>query len=111
MARGDPYNPVFSDIADAATTTFDGSASSTGSAIISEISGNGDAEIRVQHSNDGGSTWTTIAQLEDDAGNLTFAADFHTQFNRIIVSSGTRRIEITNVSGGQAQYEVSGDER
>jgi len=111
MARGDPYNPDFADIADTNTATFDGSSSSTNAAVISEISGNGDAEIRVQHSNDSGSTWTTVAQLENDAGNLTFNADFHTQFNRIIVSSGVRRIQITNVSGSQSQYDVSGDER
>jgi hypothetical protein len=111
MARGDPYNPDFADIADTNTATFDGSASSTNAAIVTEISGNGAAKLRIQHSNDGGTSWQTVTQLEDDAGNLTFNADFHSQFNRLIVESGVRRIQITNVSGGQAQYEVSGDER
>jgi hypothetical protein len=114
MAADDPYDPAFASISDQATATFDGSASSTNKAIVNEIAGNGDAEIRLQESNDSGSTWTTIAQLETDGGSTTFTGDFHTQYNRILVEadgSEQRRIEIKNISGSTAEYSVSGDER
>lgn len=114
MAADDPYDPPFASIADQATAVFDGSNSSTNAAIVNEIAGNGDAKIRLQESNDSGSTWTTIAQLETDGGSTTFTADFHTQYNRILVEadgSEQRRIEITNVDGTTSEFSVSGDER
>lgn len=111
MARNDPYNPDFASLADTGTAVFDGSASATDAAIISEVAGNGDAELRVQESNDGGSNWQTIAQLTDADGNTTFTGDFHSQFNRVLVESGVRRLQITNVDGATAVYSVSGDQR
>jgi len=111
MARNDPYNPDFASLADQGTAVFDGSASATGAAIISEVAGNGDAELRIQESNDGGSNWQTIAQLTDSSGNTTFTGDFHSQFNRVLVESGVRRLQITNVNGATAVFSVSGDQR
>jgi len=111
MARNDPYNPDFASLADQGTAVFDGSASATDAAVISEVAGNGDAELRVQESNDGGTNWQTIAQLTDSSGNTTFTGDFHSQFNRVLVESGVRRLQITNVNGATAVFSVSGDQR
>lgn len=111
MTRNDPYNPDYVSVADQSTATFDGSAAGTNAAIISEIAGNGDAELRIEESNDGGSTWQVITQLTDSEGSTTFTANFHTQFNRLLVEQGVRRLKVTNVSGGSAVYSVSGDER
>lgn len=104
------YTPDYADIGASATATFDGSASSTGDADISSLAGNGDAEIRIEASNDGGSTWTTITLLENASGGTTFSGSWHTQFNKLPVSTNTRRVKITNTSGGQAQYSVAGNE-
>lgn len=111
MARNDPFNPDFVTLSDTGTATFDGSASNTSAAIVSEIAGNGDAELRIQESNDSGSSWTTITQLKDSDGNATFTGNWHSQFNRVLLESGVRRLEVKNVSGGSADYSVSGDER
>lgn len=111
MARNDPFNPDYASLADQGTAVFDGSGSATGAAVISEVAGNGDAELRIQESNDGGSNWQTIAQLTDASGNTTFTADFHSQYNRVLVESGVRRLQITNVSGATAVVSVSGDQR
>lgn len=110
MARNDPYLPDFVTVADGGSTTFDGSASGTGTAIINEISGNFDATLYIEESNDGGTSWTQITQLEDDAGNTTFTASWHTQFNRLYVSSGTRRLRVDDAGAGGA-VSVTGDER
>lgn len=111
MARNDPYNPDYESLADEDTAVFDGSASATDAAVISEVAGNGDAELRIQESNDGGENWQTIAQLTNSSGETTFTGDFHSQFNRVLVESGVRRLQITNVNEATAVYSVSGDER
>jgi len=78
---------------------------------------NADAEIRLQAYDGGAAAWKTVSQLTNDAGNSTFTADWHTQFNRILVNGGSSpsdgdlRIEVTNVSGGAGDYSADGDER
>lgn len=115
MARNDPYTSVSFSVAGTGTAVFDGSDSATGAAIVSGLAGNADAEVRLQ-SYDGGA-WVTTALLTDAAGNSTFSADWHTQFNRILVNGGAspttgdQRIEVTNVSGGTGDYSADGDER
>lgn len=39
MARNDPYLPDFATVADGGSTTFDGSASSSDTTIVNEITG------------------------------------------------------------------------
>ena len=115
MARNDPYTAAAFSVPDQGTAVFDGSNSSTGAAIISGLAGNTGAEIRLQAYD--GSSWTTVAPLSDDGGNLTFTADWHTQFNRLLVngggspSSGDLRIEVTNVDGNSGSFSADGDER
>lgn len=115
MARNDPYTSASFGVADTGTAVFDGSDSSTGAAIVSGLSGNGDAEIRLQSYN--GTSWVTVTQVTDDSGSATFSAQWHTQFNRVLVnggstpSSGDQRIEVTNVSGASADFSADGDER
>lgn len=115
MAQNDPFTTAAFGVADAGTFVVDGSDSATGAAIISGLAGNGDAEIRLQAYD--GAAWVTTAQLTDDAGSATFTADWHTQFNRVMVngggtpSAGDQRLEVTNVSGGPADFSADGDER
>lgn len=93
------------------SVTFDGSESDTDAAIISGIYGNVDCEIFIEASDDAGSTWEVVTQLGDDAGNHTFAGDFHSQFNRIMVTVGKRRLRIDNVDTVAGQVSVDGDQR
>jgi len=115
MARNDPYTAAAFSVPDQGTAVFDGSNSSTGAAIISGLAGNTGAEIRLQAYD--GSSWTTVAQLTDDAGNTSFVEDWHTQFNRLMVngggspSAGDLRIEVTNVSQNSGDFLADGDER
>jgi hypothetical protein len=113
MARNDPFTPDFATVSDGSSTTFDGSGGGTGSAIVSGMYGNFDAEIYIEASNDGGSSWTQITQLTDESDNTTFTGPWHTQFNRVMISSGTRRIRVDNVTGdsGSGEVAIDGDER
>lgn len=110
MARNDPYLPDFATVADGGSTTFDGSASSTGTAIVNEIAGDFDAEIYIEESNDGGTSWTQIAQLRTEQGKAVFDGPWHTQFNRLYVSSGARRLLVSDAGAGGV-VSVTGDER
>lgn len=117
MARNDPFTTAAFGVADTNTFVIDGSDSATGAAIVSGVSGNADAEVRLQAYDGGASTWTTTALLDDANGNTTFSSDWHTQFNRIMVngggspSGGDQRLQVTNVSGGAGDFSADGDER
>jgi len=84
-------------------------------ARVSGIGGNADAEIRLQAYD--GTAWVTTALLSDASGNNTFTADWHTQFNRVLVNgggsptTGDQRLEVTNVSGATGDFSADGDER
>jgi hypothetical protein len=95
MARNDPYLPDFATVAQGGSVVFDGSASATGAAIVNEVAGNFDCRIFVEESNN---------------GNTIFSADFHSQFNRIYVSQGERRLRIDDAGTG-GEISVTGDER
>lgn len=110
MARNDPYLPDYATVADNGSTTFDGGASSTNAAIINEVAGNFNVQIFIEESNDSGSTWEQITQLTDADGNATFSGSFHTQFNRVYVSTGERRLRIDDAASG-GRVSVTGDER
>ena len=120
MAQNDPYLPDFATVADGGSVTFDGSASSTGTAIINEVYGDFDGaesfpewydrQIFIEASNDGGTSWTQVTQLTDANGNTTFTGSFHTQFNRVYVDSGKRRLRIDDAATG-GEVAVTGDER
>jgi hypothetical protein len=113
MARNDPFTPDFVNVADTNSTTFDGSSGGTGTAIVSGMYADFDAEIYIEASNDGGTSWTQISQLTDENGNTTFTSSWHTQFNRVMISSGSRRIRVDNVTGdsGSGEVAIDGDER
>jgi len=115
MAQNDPFTTAAFGVSDTGTFVIDGSDSATGAAIVSGVAGNGDAAIRLQAYD--GNAWVTVAQLSDANSNATFSADWHTQFNRIMVngggspSTGDQRLEVTNVSGATADFSADGDER
>jgi len=109
MARNDPYLPAPANPASSTSVTFDGSTSSTGTAIVSGLAGNFDAEIYLEAYD--GSSWQEVSQLETDTGTLTFGADWSTQFNRLMVSQNDRRIRIDNVDSTSGWVAIDGDER
>lgn len=110
MARNDPYLPLRKNVDPDNTVVFDGSESSTGTAIVSGLQGNGDAEIRYEvKASDG--TYSVVTQFADENGNTTFSGNWNTQFNRIYVDTNTRRLVVKNVSGFQIRVAVDGDER
>ena len=111
MAQNDPFTPDHSTVADGANTTFDGSSGETNAAIISGLYGNFNAEIYLEDSDDGGTSWTQITQFTDDEGDLTFADNWATQFNRLMVKQNERRIRIENVDSESGEVTVDGDER
>jgi len=74
MARNDPYLPDFATVAQGGNVTFDGSASATGEAIVNEITGTFDCKIFIEESNNGGTSFTTVAQLSQQDGDLLFSA-------------------------------------
>lgn len=109
MARNDPYLPDYVTLS-GGSAYFDGSASSTNTAIINEVTGKTDAKLFIEESNDGGTSWTEVTTLTDGNGNVTFSSDFHTQINRIYVSVGKRRLRIDDAGSGGV-VSVTGDER
>jgi hypothetical protein len=109
MARGDPYKPDYVTLS-GGNTTFDGSDSGTNAAVILELQGVTDAQITIEESNDGGTNWTQVTQLSDANGNATFNAEWHSQFNRILVIQNKRRVKITDVGTG-GDVSVAGEER
>jgi hypothetical protein len=111
MARNDPYLPDFATVSGGGSVVFDGSQSGTGEAIINEVAGNFDVNISIEESNNGGSSFTEVTKLATENGNLVFAADFHSQFNRIYVSQNERRLRISDATGTGGEVSVTGDER
>ncbi len=110
MARNDPYLPDFETVPDGGSVTFDGSASATNVAIVNEVAGDFDCKIFVEESNDGGTSFTEVTQLADGNGNTTFSAGFHSQFNRIYIAVGERRLRIDDAATGGV-ISITGDER
>jgi hypothetical protein len=110
MARNDPYLPDFKTVSAGGSVVFDGSQSGTGEAIINEVAGNFDVNISIEESNDGGATFVEVTQLSTGNGNLLFSGPFHSQFNRIYVSKGERRLRIDDVGAG-GRISITGDER
>jgi hypothetical protein len=109
MALNDPYLPDPVNVSSGGNTTFDGSTAGTNTAYVLSLSGNFDAEIYLEAWD--GSAWQEVTQLTDDAGNTTLSAGWHTQYNKIPVSTNARRIRIENVDTSSGWVAVEGDER
>lgn len=106
----DIYAPDFKNPASGNSVYFDGTASSTNEALVTSLSGDFDAELYIERSNDGGSTWQQTTQLTDSSGNTTFGAGWHTQGNREILKDGVRRLRVKNIDGSGGYVEAVGDE-
>lgn len=106
-----PYLPDHEQVADGANVRFDGSDGPTDAAIISGVYADFDATIHIDGSTDGGQTWEEIVQLTPEGEDNFFAAGFHTQFNRLMVSDGVRSLRIENVDTTTGLVGVDGDHR
>lgn len=102
------YTPSPVSVASSGSTTFDGSTSSTGEAVVTSVVSAVDAEIYYEAFD--GSTWQEITPIPDDAGNVTQTGPFHSQGNRLLVVSGQRRIRIDNVDSASGYVAIDGDE-
>lgn len=111
MARNDPFLPDHESVSDGESVEFDGSSGETGSAIVSGLYGDFDAELYIESSTDDGSSWEEIVQLTDDEGETSFSSPWHSQFNRLMISDGIRRIRVDNVDSESGYVAIDGDER
>lgn len=109
MAQNDPYLPATVNVTSGGNTTFDGTASATDTAIMSGAMATFDAQIFIEAFD--GTAWQTVTQLSDANGNATFAANWHTQFNRVYLSTNDRRVRIENVDSVSGYVAIEGDER
>ena len=109
MAQNDPYLPDPVDVADGANATFDGTDAETDVAIVSGAMATFDAEIYIEAYD--GDVWQTVTQLADADGDTTFSENWHTQFNRVYLSTNDRRVRVENVGDSDGYVAVEGDER
>ena len=100
------YTPDHTTVQSEASVTFDGGASSTDAARLLELSGDFDARIYLERSDDEGETWEVISQF--DTGSLT--PSWHTDAIQVVVAVGTRRIRVDNMSKTEGLVEAIGEE-
>jgi hypothetical protein len=100
------YTPPHAEVASGESVYFDGSGSSTGSAEIQQMSGDFNARLYLERSEDGGETYTTISQF--DSGGM--AGRWFTKDIQPIVSDGVRRLRVDNKDKTSGVIEVIGTE-
>jgi len=100
------YTPDHVEIGAGDAVSFDGSQSATGSAEIRQLSGDFDARMYLDRSDDDGETYTTISQF--DTGGLS--GRWHTADIQPIVSEGVRRLRVVNKGKTSGVVEAIGTE-
>lgn len=109
MARNDPYFPPPVNVSAGGTTTFDASGTETGTAIVNQLGATFDATITLEAYD--GSAWQKWSAIRTSSDEETFIADWHTQFNRVYISTNDRRIQVENVDTAAGYVAIDGDER
>lgn len=104
MAINDAYATTET-LASGAELIIDGSSAETGAIDITELGGNGDAEVYrdLDPAEDG--TWPETVQIDSGTGQ------WHSQTNLLTVSEAQpTRLRIVNTTGGSATYYAVGQE-
>jgi hypothetical protein len=100
------YTPDYMTVEAGESVYFDGSDSTDGSATVKEISGDFNARIFLERSNDDGDTYETISQFP--SGDLR--GSWHTNEVQTMIVEDTRRLRIDNSGNYDGVVEVIGEE-
>jgi len=100
------YTPDYTTVEAGESVHFDGSEATDGSATIKEISGDFNARIFLERSNDDGDTYETISQFPSSELN----GSWHTDAIQTMIVENTRRLRIDNADHYEGTVEVIGEE-
>jgi len=100
------YTPDCSTVESTASAYFDGSQSSTDEAEIKELSGDFNARVYLERSNDEGESWEEVSQY--DTGSLS--GSWQTKDIQPILKSNTRRLRVYNADTRDGLVEAIGEE-
>jgi len=100
------YTPDYTTVEAGESVHFDGSEATDSSATIKEISGDFNARIFLERSNDDGDTYETISQFP--SGDLQ--GSWHTNAVQTMIVENTRRLRIDNAGHYDGVVEVIGEE-
>jgi hypothetical protein len=100
------YTPDYVMVESQDSTYFDGSQSSTGEAEMKELSGEFNARVYLERSNDDGESWEEVSQY--DTGSLS--GSWQTKAIQPIVKTDTRRLRVDNADTQDGLVEAIGEE-
>lgn len=100
------YTPDYVTVASQDSAYFDGSQSSTGKAEVNVLSGNFNARVYLERSNDEGESWEEVSQY--DTGSLS--GSWQTKAIQPILKTDTRRLRVDNADRRDGVVETIGEE-
>jgi len=100
------YTPDYITVQSEDSTYFDGSQSSTGEAEIKQLSGDFDARMYLERSNDSGDGWEVISQLDTSS----LVGSWQTRDIQPIIIAETRRLCVYNADLESGFVEAMGRE-
>jgi hypothetical protein len=100
------YTPDYVIVESQDSTYFDGSQSSTGEAEMKELSGEFNARVYLERSNDEGESWEEVSQY--DTGSLS--GSWQTKAIQPILKKDTRRLRVDNADTRDGLVEAIGEE-
>ena len=100
------YTPNYTTVESGASVYFDGSEATDGAAIVKEISGDFNARVFLERSNDDGDTYEMVSQFPSRELN----GSWHTNAIQTMIVENTRRLRIDNVDRYDGMVEVIGEE-
>jgi len=100
------YTPDYVTVESQDSTYFDGSQSSTGEAEMKELSGQFNARVYLERSNDSGESWEEVSQY--DTGSLS--GSWQTKDIQPILKTDTRRLRVDNADTQDGLVEAIGEE-
>lgn len=105
MGVNDSFKSGDDALGDGGDLTVSGATADTGAVIITEIGGEGAADIFREIDVDGDGTFEITVQVDNPGG------EFHSQLNNLVVGDAVNaRLRINNTSGNQNGYYVIGKE-
>jgi len=100
------YTPSYKTVESEVSVYFDGKESSSDEAKVMELSGDFNARVFLERSNDGGESWETVSQF--DTGSLV--GSWHTDNIQTMIQVDTRRVRIDNMDKKNGLVEAIGEE-
>jgi hypothetical protein len=100
------YTPDYVMVESQDSTYFDGSQSSSGEAEMKELSGEFNARVYLERSNDDGESWEEVSQY--DTGSLS--GSWQTKAIQPILKTDARRLRVDNADTRGGLVEAIGEE-